>query len=141
MDVPIYGIDMWSFKVTVDTHLSNGQTSVTDYWFYDNWFYGNVPVSELYWINMAIFTSQILTLLTGVASLFINRRVLALAPLALCFTVTGLMLYVGINTGGTPLLGYRLTLLSIFLFLTAFPLELTSSRRSKHIQDTSSGNQ
>jgi hypothetical protein len=123
IDVPRQYVDMWSFKVTVNTIFYNYPAEVRDYRLYDNWLYRNIP--ELLLINIVIFIAQILTLVIGVASVFIDKKALTFAPLVLSFAITQLML----NARGTPLWGYYLTSLSIIPFLAAFIRELLPSRR------------
>jgi hypothetical protein len=122
----IHIADVWSFKATVYNGFVATQTGARDYWFFENWFYNEVP--ELRWTNIAILTVQVMTVMIGVISVFIDRKVFAFVPLVLCFVIAALML----NVEGSPLWGYYLILLSIIPFLIAFMMELASSRRSRH---------
>jgi hypothetical protein len=74
-------------------------------------------------------------MITGIASIFTRRRVLALAPVLLCLTDTILMIYTNVrlqesNIGLNPLQqGYWLTYPSMFLFIIAFILTLVTTKK------------
>jgi hypothetical protein len=94
---------------------------------------------------MPMFVAQVLTIITGIASILIRRRVIALAPVVLCLTVTILMIYTNVrlqesNVGLNPLQqGYWLTYPSLFLFLSGFILGLVAKKRqTAHLQESSS---
>jgi hypothetical protein len=86
-----------------------------------------------------MFAAQVLTLVTGVASIFVRNRFLASFPVITCATVIGLMTYalqVLLKRNFaliTPGPGYWLTYPSVLLFLLAFVLGQTSRRDLKEI--------
>jgi hypothetical protein len=125
-----YLIYYWSFRTT--SHFSPKgwlDDYVTDYWFYDNGFYEYVPGPTLSWVFILMLAAQVLTLVIGIASIFITNRLLALFPIVTCATVIGLMIYaiqvlLKSNFALTPHQpGYWLTYPSILLFLLAFVLK------------------
>jgi hypothetical protein len=111
---------------------------------YDGFYIGNdnIPLPELPWINIMMLMAQILVMAAGIASFVVNKKVLAFAPLAFCFTVIMLIQYVGIRLGGLLFergyyqTGYYLTISSLPFYVIAFTVELVSSRRRKPIQET-----
>jgi hypothetical protein len=131
--------DIWSFKVTFHDYRFGYTDSIINN--------DSIPLPELPWINIMILIAQILVLVAGVASVFVNKKILALVPLVFCFTVIMLIQYVSIRIGGSFFetgyynrlqTGYYLTLFSLPFYLVAFIVELASSRRNKPIQETSS---
>jgi TRAP-type mannitol/chloroaromatic compound transport system permease small subunit len=76
-------------------------------------------------------------LITGVASVFLNKRILALAPAILCSMVTALMVYVGTSFRSWEISyqqGYWLTYPSMLLFIAAFTLSLLSHKKKTDLQ-------
>jgi hypothetical protein len=89
-----------------------------------------------------MFAAQVLTLGTGIVSIFVNNRALASIPVITNATVIGLMIYViqvllERNFALTPYqLGYWLTYPSMLLFLSAFVLKQISREYVKEITYT-----
>jgi TRAP-type mannitol/chloroaromatic compound transport system permease small subunit len=84
-----------------------------------------------------MLVAQILTLITGVASVFLNKKILALAPAILCPMVTALMVYVGTSFRSWEISyqqGYWLTYPSMLLFIAAFTLSLLRHKKKTDIQ-------
>jgi hypothetical protein len=82
-----------------------------------------------------MFIAQILTLVTGIASIFASNRTVALIPVILCPTAIALMVYVNMkiseNLGWFSYQqGYWLTYPSTFLFLFAFILSLYVKKKN-----------
>jgi hypothetical protein len=121
-----FSADIWSFKITFHHVLD-----------YEGLYWGidNIPLPELPWINTMILIAQILILTTGIASLFVNKKILAFAPLVFCFTVIMLALYVSIRIDGSFFetgyynrlqTGFYITLSSLPFYLIAFLAKLVS---------------
>jgi hypothetical protein len=100
---------------------------ISEYWLCDYWF-GDYFVEEfkLSWMLVLVFITQITALATGVASILINRRILALIPAITCPMVTVLMMCVSASLFKPNLavdvyqLGYWLTYPSLALFIISF---------------------
>jgi hypothetical protein len=138
----------WSFILLQEISffgVSQGITPHTDIWFFQLGSY--IPgLSLSSYVLVVIFVAQLLTLATGIASVFHDRRILALAPLALCSLVIVLMTYTNmvlattklVFTPGyssqvidsTILLGYWFTYPAVILFLLSFILNIVSKKRS-----------
>jgi hypothetical protein len=141
LDMPVTHslIDYWSFRSfnTKITSFEGGwipdqvheSIDRVDYWFSDCWFNDSSIVKpNLSRVFTTIFITQILTFAIGVASIFVRKRLLALAPVILCVIATLLMIYASnqlstLTPYGSGLqLGYWLNYLSMLLFLGAFIL-------------------
>jgi hypothetical protein len=140
----------WSFRVSQEISYSFGpiMTPHIDIWFFQPGFYHyNIPGSSLsIYVLVVIFVAQLLTLITGIASVFHDRRILALAPLALCSLVIVLMTYTNTVlattksvflarytsqvTNSTILLGYWFTYPAIILYLSYSILSIVDKKRS-----------
>lgn len=136
---PYYSTYYWSFRALQESRNlfgGYGTPRSIDYWFYETGFYDYVPGPLLSKVLIVIFVAQLLTLVSGIASVFFNRRILAPAPLALCSLVTVLMIYTDIvlsqsNIAVDPyLLGYWFTYPAIILFLLSFILNIVGKKRS-----------
>lgn len=134
---PYYSTYYWSFRVLQESYnLFDGTHRSVDYWLYEAGFYDYVPGPLLSKVLVVIFVVQLLILVSGIASVFFNRRIFALAPLALCSLVMALMIYTNIVLSQSNiavdyfLLGYWFTYPVIILFLFSFLLSITSKRRS-----------
>jgi hypothetical protein len=99
--------------------------------------------SELLLAFLLMFVAQILTLITGIASIFLNRKILALAPVLLSLIVTAsmtcadflLMRSADVFSTFSYQPGYLLTYPSMFLFIVAFMLTLRSkASKQEHEQ-------
>lgn len=140
----------WSFKASYGTTSLPFEpfTPSVEYWFYENGFYQYVPGPSISYLLLLMLITQILTLSTGIASLFFNRRVLTLAPLALCSLATVMMTYTIIALpktnstlypfrsrdsfaiiGSEILTGYWLTYTAIILFLFYFILSIIDKKK------------
>jgi hypothetical protein len=139
----------WSFKALHESYHLRWEPpeSRTEYWFYENEFYQYMPGPSLSYLLVFMLATQVLTLSTGIASLLFNRRVLALAPLTLCFVVMVLMTYTNtvllrtdsalypysgssMITNPAVLPGYWFTYPAIMLFLLSFILNIADKKRS-----------
>jgi hypothetical protein len=136
-DVQIHSTYYWSFTVQ-EEHSSTGfiTHTFTNYWFYEHSFYDQVLDPKLSPVFILMFVAQILTLGSGVASIFVKKRILAFVPVILCFGVTMSMVYVNFVLSeyfgvGTYQAGYWLTYLSMFVFLLSPILNLVLSRRKE----------
>jgi hypothetical protein len=136
---PYYSTYYWSFRVLQESRNlfeGYGTSKSIEYWFYEPGFYDYVPGPLLSRVLVVIFVVQLLTLVSGIASVFFNRRILALAPLALCSLVTVLMIYTNIVLPQSNfavdsyLLGYWFTYPAIMLFLLSFILNIADKKRS-----------
>lgn len=135
----------WSFKsfsfevrYRFDPIPEDGMSrTFLDYWFSDFWFHEKfITDSGHSWVFVLLFTIQISALVTRLASVLVNRKILALVPIALCSTVTTLMIYVDSghsrNTTWTNYeTGYWLTYPSLLMFLIAFITNLTTRKKQK----------
>jgi len=121
---PIY---YWSFEA--ESHLSGpppGYVVSTQYRFSNYWF-NYFPTLNLGWTLTLLFTIQALTLFFGIAYIFVNRRVLSIAPILLCSVVIALMIYASITLSasapsylyGDYEQGYYLIYPSVVMFLLA----------------------
>lgn len=123
-------ISYWSFKSSTQQVRSLHLYQTVEYWFYDYWVkeYAYGPEFPLVFVFMLV--AQILTLITGVASIFLNKRILALAPAVLCLMVTASMVYAGtsLRFWHSYQQGYWLTYPSMLLFLVAFILRTKVKR-------------
>lgn len=144
----VSSIDFWSFKSEIHHYASN--TFLLDspyrfeqFWFIDYWsnnYYGYLLISGFPWIFVSMFLAQIIALVAGTVSVFVNRRAFAAAPAVLCPTVVILMIYSTLGLEGNlwnsykP--GYWLTYPSIPMFLLSFILSLAIKRNSKKIDNT-----
>jgi len=136
----------WSFRVSQEVSFFEPSRAPwhTDTWFFQPSFYN--PGSSLSICVLAIFVAQLLTLATGIASVFYDRRLLTLAPLALCSLAIVLMTYTNTVlaasksvfladytsqvTNSTILPGYWFTYPAVALFLLSFILNIVSKKRS-----------
>ncbi len=120
----------WSFKSLAQQIRSVSfpqPLAPVEYWFYDYWIREYAYRSELLLVFAFMFVIQILTLIAGTASVFLNKKILALAPTILCPMVTALMVYVGTSFRSWEISyqqGYWLTYPSMLLFIAAFTLSL-----------------
>lgn len=136
----------WSFRSYTKTYgsLSYPHYEVADYWFSDCWVKFYTYDSELFWAFTFIFMIQVLTLVIGVAFIFLDKKILA--PTVLCITVSVLMTLVNVSPREANVfsrasyeLGYWLTYPSMLLFLSASLLgPVTKKRQTAHLQESSS---
>ena len=122
----------WSLKCSTQQVRSLFLYQTVEYWFYDYWVKEYAIRSELPLVFVFMLLGQILTLITGVASVFLYKKILALAPAILCPTVTALMVYVGTSFRSWEISyqqGYWLTYPSMLLFIAAFTLSLVIHKR------------
>jgi hypothetical protein len=136
----------WSFRSYTETDGSLGYPhyGVADYWFYDCWVKFYTYDSELFWTFTFIFMIQVLTLIIGVAFIFLDKKILA--PTVLCITVSVLMTLVNVSPREANVfsrasyeLGYWLTYPSMLLFLSASLLgPVAKKRQTAHLQESSS---
>lgn len=127
----------WSLKCSTQQVRSMFLYQTVEYWFYDYWVKEYAFRSELPLVFVFMLVAQILTLITGVASVFLNKRILALAPAILCPMVTALMVYVGTSFRSWEISyqqGYWLTYPSMLLFIAAFALSLLSHKKKTDLQ-------
>lgn len=127
----------WSLKCSTQQVRSLFLYQTVEYWFYDYWVKEYAYRSELPLVFVFMLVAQILTLITGVASVFLNKRILALAPAILCPMVTALMVYVGTSFRSWEISyqqGYWLTYPSMLLFIAAFTLSLLSHKKKTDLQ-------
>jgi vacuolar-type H+-ATPase subunit I/STV1 len=117
----------WSFKghslVFTTKPLSNS-FSFFDYWSTTVGFGGEVPQ-----LMFVLFTFQVLTLLFGLVSAFLKKRVMLIIPVSLSVWVLALMIAsLGpARNYGTFQLGFYLVLPALAMFLMAFFLNTTKS--------------
>jgi hypothetical protein len=133
-----YSVDYWSFKVQyMYSHPGRLGIGFAEYWFYQPGFYEFVPGPRLSSVLLLVFVAQVFTLGTGIVSIFVRKRVLALAPVILSLEVALLMVFVNFvlfesnSSVDTYQTGYWLTYLSMFLFLLSSILNLVLNRRKK----------
>lgn len=126
----------WSFRATYNyRNLWFGTSSSAEYTFYEHGFYDYVPGPLLSRVLVVMFSAQLAALISGIASAFFNRRILAFAPLAMYSLVTVLM--ISVNILSVPnlavdsyQLGYWLAYLAILLFLLSLVSNLAFKKRS-----------
>jgi hypothetical protein len=136
----------WSFRSYTKTYgsLSYPHYEVADYWFSDFWVKFYTYDSGLFWGFTFIFMIQVLTLVIGVAFIFLDKKILA--PTVLCITVSVLMTLVNVSPKEANVfsrasyeLGYWLTYPSMLLFLSASLLgPVAKKRQTAHLQESSS---
>jgi len=117
----------WSFKSSTQQIRSLHFPEPVEYWFYDYWVKEYAYTSEFSLVSVFMFVIQILTLIAGTASVFINKRILDLVPAILCPMVTALMVYVSTSFRSWEISyqqGYWLTYPSMLFFIAAFVLSL-----------------
>jgi hypothetical protein len=127
----------WSFKSSTQQIRSLHFPEPVEYWFYDYWVREYADRSELLLVFAFMFVIQILTLIAGTTSVFLNKRILDLAPAILCPMVTALMVYVGTSFRSWEISyqqGYWLTYPSMLLFIAAFTLSLLSHKKKTDLQ-------
>lgn len=139
----------WSFRSYTKTYgsLSYPHYEVADYWFRDCWVKFYTYDSELFWAFTFIFMIQVLTLIIGVAFIFLDKKILA--PTVLCITVSVLMTLVNVSPREANVfsqasyeLGYWLTYPSMLLFLSASLLgPVAKKRQTAHLQESSSASE
>jgi hypothetical protein len=140
--IPEYGeiisSHFWSFKSCNSIHSLISMSNVnTEHQFLDYWGTCYMYDPELCLIFVFMFTFQILTLVTGIASVFTRRRALALTPVLLCLAVIVLMTYVNTEFYRWNLQvnsiqqGYWLAYPSMFLFLFSSIVNMVSKRDVK----------
>jgi hypothetical protein len=131
-------VQFWSFKSWNSIHsLSRMSDMNTEHQLLDYWgtFYMYAP--ELCLIFVFMFMFQILTLATGMTSVFTKRRALALTPVLMCLAVIVLMTYVIIELYewkwqmDSIEQGYWLAYPSMFLFLFSSIANMVSKRELK----------
>jgi len=124
----------WSFKFDIQTFRRLGPfdgnpLAIREFWFCNYWFDYYTSSLGLSWIMISMFIIQILILISGVASIFIGKRIFAIVPAVLCPMNTALMIYVNVVLQESTWalssyqLGYWLTYPSIFLFIANFLLK------------------
>jgi hypothetical protein len=132
-----YSIYYWSFKADEQHYWVHSYTGDRQYWLYDYWFndyYAYATYPGLSWVLIFMFIAQILTLVTGIASIFVSSRIVSLIPIISCLTTIALMVHVNMRISENLVgrfsyqQGYWLTYPSLFLFLYAFIFHLYSSR-------------
>jgi hypothetical protein len=111
MSFPIYSDSStyyWSFRslnsrVSFPTEPPTNSPMVTtatltDNWFLDCWFHDFfIDRLGLSKILITMFAVQILTLITGIASIFVKKSLFALVPTTLCFTVILMMIHTSVT--------------------------------------------
>jgi len=145
-------IYFWSFmrreEVTCFRMFNGGFThKAYDCWFSDYWFNQlfyfidfrdsqNTSKNEISWTLIFLFSIQIFTFLTAVASIFTDKRFLAFIPVALCLITTALMArtFTLLNSISwnkfTYEIGYWLTYPSDALFITSALIKLKTASKS-----------
>jgi hypothetical protein len=136
----------WSFRFYTKTYgsLMHPYDEIADYWFHDCWTKLYTYDPELFWAFTFIFMIQVLTLIIGVAFIFLDKKILA--PTVLCITVSVLMTLVNVSPKEANVfsrasyeLGYWLTYPSMLLFLSASLLgPVAKKRQTAHLQESSS---
>lgn len=122
----------WSLKCSTQQVRSLFPYQTVEYWFYDYWVKEYAYRSELPLVFVFMLAAQILTLITGIASVFLKKRLLALAPAILCPMVTALMVYVSTSFRSWEISyqqGYWLTYPSMLFFIAAFTLSLVIHKK------------
>ncbi len=103
-------------------------------WFFDYWIKESAYRSEFLALLPLMFAAQILTLVTGVASIFIRKRFLTSVTVVLCSMVVTLMTYVGMSSKVNWYWhfqeGYWLTILSLFVFILSYALRRRFDERN-----------
>lgn len=130
-----YSNVFWSFKAQYQGSALYWDSSwssyaVHVYWFFDYGFYDDLPGPTLSPIFLLILAAQILTLVMGILFILKRGSVYALIGTILCLLVTISMAYVKLfHLGPTASatitvnsfeIGFWLTILSVFLFLSLF---------------------
>ena len=117
-------VSYWSFKSsTQPTALETPRGAAVESWFYDYWVkIGTYRTEFLLPVLVSMFLGQVVTLITGIVSVFTKRRFLAVAPAILSLIVVALMTYVNMSFKEEPWshntqLGYWLAFQSLFVFL------------------------
>ena len=124
----------WSYKYDVHVYLQRSfpvgfrQSRFSDYWF-NSLFQKYFGIT---WILISMFIIQVLTLICSTISMIVNRRLLSLAPVYLSLTILVLMIYTGNKLFEGYYYeafqqGYYLVYPSVFLFATAFTLNISHS--------------
>jgi hypothetical protein len=138
-----YSTYYWSFRllnrrVSFPTELPTDSRIYappiwTDNWFLDCWFHDNfINRLSLSNILITLFALQILTLITGIVSLFVKKSFFALVPTTLCFTVIWFMNYTCAtfsfitDASDVRQLGYWLAYPSMLMFLFSFVASIVS---------------
>lgn len=135
-DLPVirsFSVTYWSYKA----FLSNGtEVFLKNYWF-SNADPALVNHLGIYWILVAIFFLQILTLTSGIFSLLKARKA-RIIPFISSIIIVFLMIQIYLKTSGIDLgfktyqLGYWLNYPSIFLYFYALIFHLYSNREKTY---------
>lgn len=122
-----YSISYWSFKAEIRGFYGlRTIQGVRQEWFFDYWFGDSWLNLGLSWLLLAMFVAQIVTLATGIVSVFNAKKTIAAVPAATCLTTMLLMVYQNILLSSSNLLvctyqlGYWLTYPSLGLFIMNF---------------------
>jgi hypothetical protein len=116
----------WSFKSYTEQGNPFLRVVFKTYenWYFDYWIKEGAYRSEFLALFPLMFVAQLLTLITGVASILTTKRFLVYVPVVFCSIVTALMTYVSmtgkIYWSWQYQEGFWLTLSSLFLFLAVF---------------------
>jgi hypothetical protein len=126
-----FSVYYWSYKSTVQTYRlrppSGTPQRILEHWLCYYWFRGYfIRELRLSWMLVLMLITQIAALATSVASILINRRILALIPAITCPMVSVLMICASASLFKSNLamdfyqLGYWLTYPSTALFIISF---------------------
>jgi len=122
-----YRVTYWSFKA--DSFVFTTRFISQHFLFFNYWFYYALVGQAMSWILLPMFIFQLLTLTLGVASFFVNNRIILIAPFFMCLAVLSLMSLSKGLLEGTYQLGYYLVFPSLALFLYSFLLNEVTRRR------------
>ena len=121
----------WSYRREL-LFLGNAR----QFWFFNNWEDASSETMSLTLILM--FILQVLTLLSGVASIFFKKRILSIAPVLTCLGVLGLMVYAGhfmVSALGGYQQGYYLVFPSLALFIFAVIINEVTRKSNSHLHN------
>jgi hypothetical protein len=119
----------WSFRSSTQQFRAGILHGTVEYWFNDYWAKEYDYRPELLTVFVIMLAAQILTLTTGAASIFFNRKILA--PVVPCLMTITLMVYIAtsLEYWHSYQQGYWITYPSMFLFIIAFILSVVTNRK------------
>jgi hypothetical protein len=129
-------IQFWSFKsyTAQSFPFLRMAPTIYEYWFLDYWVKESAYRSEFLILFPLMFIAQVSTLITGMASLLVRRKLLAYLPVVLCSIVIALMTYVSMSSevswNWQYQNGFWLALVSFFSFLSVPILEQEQKKNS-----------
>jgi hypothetical protein len=134
-------IQFWSFESYTEQFFPFLRTApiIFENWFLDYWVKESTYRSEFLILFPLMFIAQVATLIMGISSVLVRRKLLAYLSVILCSIVIALMAYFSMSSevdwnvhdwNGQYQYGFWLTLVSFFSFLSVPILEQEQEKNS-----------